>query len=448
MDKNIRICIVGGGPSGIAAAMYLQVKGYTQVEIFEKEAAVGGKTRGFWEPFGADTYYAVRELERFGRIDHALTFADQREYRGADGAEATPFGLKKRGIFASVKLTNQIRKLSRLLETRYRGYDCYGHVGLSKGAFFGLSKEMDNHLRRVRGRNQNLRELALPFDQFCRINGVADAARLWLAPLAAAGGGFLDELPAACVLKRFDLATVLDFHDETYWEWESGAREIFEAVNRRLNRPARLSTEVVKVTRTGEDIKVTVRDASGEREEFFDRLIVAAPLPAFAAYADVSAEESDLFGRIRYKKAAQLLTRFSSNEGAAGMGFVPENFAQEGLGHLAAWQRKEEPFAEEMTVAAAAYLSHEGSLEISAEEAFANMETELGFFGLEPEGRISAKVVSGMPFITCADYADGWYDRLEALQGQRGTYYAGEILSAGSLEDTCAASRDLVGRFF
>ena len=29
MDKNIRIAIIGGGPAGLGAAMYLEKKGYT-----------------------------------------------------------------------------------------------------------------------------------------------------------------------------------------------------------------------------------------------------------------------------------------------------------------------------------------------------------------------------------------------------------------------------------
>lgn len=448
MDTNERICIIGAGPSGIAAAMYLQVKGYTNVEIFEKAPRVGGKTAGLWEPAGADSYYAVRELERFGGTDHALVFSEDRVYLGADGTPEGPFGTSKGRPFAALKLTNQLRKLARLLETKYKGCACYGHVGLSKGGFFGLSKEMDNHLRRVRGKNRNLRELALPFDQFCRINGVEEAAKLWLAPLSASGCGYPDELPAAYVLKRFGLETVLAFHDESYWEWEDGARKIFEAVNRRLIRPAKLCTEVVSVARDGEGIRVTVQSEAGEREERFDKLIVTAPLPDFAAYADVSEEERSLFDRIRRKKAAQLLIRVPANAMPPGMGFVPGNFTPEKSGHLVVWQRKGEPAGEERLVAATAYLNHEGSLDVPAEEAFANLEAELGLFGFAPEERLAVRESFGMPFVPCADYADGWYDRLEALQGQRGTYYGGEILSAGSLEDACAVSRDLVGRFF
>ena len=33
-NLNERICIIGGGPAGISAAMYLQKKGYENYEIY------------------------------------------------------------------------------------------------------------------------------------------------------------------------------------------------------------------------------------------------------------------------------------------------------------------------------------------------------------------------------------------------------------------------------
>ncbi len=32
MDKNIRIAIIGGGPAGLSAGMYLEQKGYAEAE--------------------------------------------------------------------------------------------------------------------------------------------------------------------------------------------------------------------------------------------------------------------------------------------------------------------------------------------------------------------------------------------------------------------------------
>ena len=34
-NVNDRVCIIGGGPAGISAAMYLQKKGYQNYEIYE-----------------------------------------------------------------------------------------------------------------------------------------------------------------------------------------------------------------------------------------------------------------------------------------------------------------------------------------------------------------------------------------------------------------------------
>jgi cation diffusion facilitator CzcD-associated flavoprotein CzcO len=43
MDKNIRIAIIGGGPAGLSAGMYLEQAGYDNYTIFERNGWVGGK---------------------------------------------------------------------------------------------------------------------------------------------------------------------------------------------------------------------------------------------------------------------------------------------------------------------------------------------------------------------------------------------------------------------
>ena len=44
--------------------------------------------------------------------------------------------------------------------------------------------------------------------------------------------------------------------------------------------------------------------------------------------------------------------------------------------------------------------------------------------------------------------AAGYFDRIEALQGQQNTYYAGSLLSFETVEDAVAYSKKLVERFF
>ena len=41
-DKNEKICIIGAGPAGLSAGMYLEKKGYTNYQILERNDHVGG----------------------------------------------------------------------------------------------------------------------------------------------------------------------------------------------------------------------------------------------------------------------------------------------------------------------------------------------------------------------------------------------------------------------
>ena len=79
MDKKTRICIVGGGPAGLSAGMYLEKKGYENYTILERLDRVGGKC---WSPtyngrryemgaiMGVPSYYAVHDVEEFCGITH------------------------------------------------------------------------------------------------------------------------------------------------------------------------------------------------------------------------------------------------------------------------------------------------------------------------------------------------------------------------------------------
>ena len=40
MDKNIRIAIIGGGPAGLSAGMYLEKKGYENYVIRRRQVLV------------------------------------------------------------------------------------------------------------------------------------------------------------------------------------------------------------------------------------------------------------------------------------------------------------------------------------------------------------------------------------------------------------------------
>ena len=468
-NLNERICIIGGGPAGISAAMYLQKKGYTNYEIYEKLNKVGGKS---YSPkikvngeersyetgaiMGAITYHAVHEVEEFGGTSHADGPNMRRMYRDSSGKEIFPFDIKKnfsiRKTLGLLKLKKQMKKLVEIMNTKYKGYDCYGHRGVAQGRYSGLDKSVDNALNLIEGENPNLKDLALPFDQFCKLNGVEEVMRIWIGPYTSFGYGYFDEIPAAYVMKYLDTTTAIEFVNMRLWTWKDGTQSIYVNANKKLLHPAHLNTEVVKVVRPAEGtegkIRVTIKDADGERVEEFDKLIVTTPLDYFAGYADAREEEKELFSKIIHEKYVDFIARFDENAGPTISGYIFDNMTYDRLGHAMVYYHRWEDLKGNCPSVVYALRNHLGSKDVSYDYTIDTMMKDMELCGFPVKERLFEQETYYCPHVSSKDYADGWYDKLEAMQGKQGTYYAGEIISFGDMEDTCAASKDIVTRFF
>ena len=484
-ENKGRICIIGGGPAGLSCAMYLEKKGYTDYVIYEKLNKVGGKCyspkikvshNGVEEEksfetgaiMGAITYHAVSEMEEFGGYYHkGPDFKEgepnmRREFRDLDGTIQHPFEPKVnfsfKKLFSLMKLKKQMKKLNHLMQTKYVGYDCYGHLGVASGKYKGISKgvagycgatEENSFPNYIEGENSNLKDLALPFSEFCKINGVEEVQRIWIAPFTSFGYGFFDEIPAALVMKYLDVTTALEFVGMKLWTWQDGTQEIYVHVNDKLQHPAILNTEVVKVERPeGEKIRVTIRHEGVQSVEEFDKLIVTTPLDYFKDYADATEEEKELFSKIVHEKYVDYIATFEPGKSPNISGYMVDNMVPERLGHAMVYYNRWQYLDRDCPATVYALRNHTGSEDVSYEYCMKTMDEDMAKVGFPIKDKLYAQEVYYCPHVSCKDYADGWYDRLEALQGNKNTYYAGEIISFGDMEDTCAASKDIIGRFF
>ena len=61
-DYSTQICIVGGGPTGLAAAVQAAEDG-AEVLVIEKAAAVGGAANMGMGPLGIGTKYQRRDMQ-------------------------------------------------------------------------------------------------------------------------------------------------------------------------------------------------------------------------------------------------------------------------------------------------------------------------------------------------------------------------------------------------
>ena len=264
--------------------------------------------------------------------------------------------------------------------------------------------------------------------------------------LFRSGYGYFDEIPAAYVLKYLDAFTVQQFLSTgKLWTWRNGTQSIWEGVNAHLKHPAILNAEVTAVKRTPEKVYVTV---NGKVEEF-DKLIICTPLELFLKYGDPREEEKELFSKIQHKEYFTMAVRPAEGNGPDISYYFFENMTNETRGHLMVFYHRwpQEEITDQPLVTFT-LRNHEGMEDVSFEEAKKTTLADMTKCGLPVEKTERIDDWYYFPHVGSKDYADGWYEKVEAMQGKDNTYYAGEVMSFGDMEETVEYSRDLVRRFF
>ena len=475
MEKNIRIAIIGGGPAGLSAGMYLEQKGYDNYVIYEKTDHVGGKCHSpVWNGkryemgaiMGVPSYYAVHDVEKFAGVSHADGPKLHRTYRLPDGRVDTRFDKKLFNLPHLLKLKKQIKKFGEILETKYKGYDICGHRGVSEGRYEGYAVTPGREP--VSGENPNLKDLALPFKKFVELNKVPLVQEIWVQPFTSFGYGYFDEIPAAYVLKYLDFQTMMNFVNVNLWTWKEGTQSIYEALNAKLKHPALLNSNITAITR-GEKVTVTVNGA----EEVFDKLIITAPLQVgtinnpvaqgLDSYLDVNDKERELFSKIDYERYDTMAFITDKEKYPEASFYVVDNMTPETLGHGMVYYMRwgnqpDQPLVsyvlrkhkdEKETLEA-----YKARPELDYEKTKQTVRADIDKLGISPvKENGKDKIICEFqayyfPHVFSEDYADGWYEKVEAMQGENNTYYAGEIMSFGDMDETVEYSRDLVERFF
>lgn len=461
MEKNTRICIIGGGPAGLSAGMYLEQKGYENYTILERSDRVGGKC---WSPtfngrryemgaiMGVPSYYAVHDVEEFCGITHDGPKLN-RNYKNSAGKVIEPFNPKKNilKIPRLLKMKKQLKKFGELLETKYQGYDINGHRGVAEGRYEGFAATPGREP--VSGVNENLKDLALPFAEFCKKNGVEYVQDIWIGPYTSFGYGYFDEIPAAYVLKYLDFQTCMNFVKINLWTWQQGTQYIWECLDAKLKNHARLNSEITKVERKDGKVFVTV---NGTVEEY-DKIIVTAPFyvndgndgcnNGMLDYFDAREDEKELFSKIEYERYTVQAFTTEPDKHPEISYYVFDNMIKERLGHLMVYYRRWRDTVDQV-ITTYALRKHKDMDLIPYEECNKIVLDDLKVMGNPAKEVINKWSVYYFPHVFCEDYANGWYDKVEAMQGKDNTFYAGEIMSFGDMDETAEYSRELVERFF
>lgn len=484
MDKNLRIAIIGGGPAGLSAAMYLEKKGYENYVIYEKTDHVGGKCHSpvhngkryeMGAIMGVPSYYAVHDIEEFAGVTHDGPKLN-RNYKYPDGrvdyrwdtadamkSPAKFFFKHPKAAIHLKKLAKQIKKFGEILEKDYKGYDVAGHRGVAEGRYEGFAVTPGREP--VSGVNPNLKDLAMPFKQFCEKVGCPLVQEVWIQPFTSFGYGYFDEIPAAYVLKYLDFKTMMDFVAVNLWTWKDGTQSIYEALNAHLKHQAVLNSNVEKVVR-GEKVTITVNG----KEEVFDKIIITAPLQiateknpldnpvakSLDTWLDVNEEERELFSKIDYERYDTQALMIQKDKYPDVSYYIVDNMVPEKLGHVMVYYRRWEGETDQpiVTYTLRHHKTFNGGKELDYEKTKKVVREDMNKVGATidttqgKDGEIYEFQTYYFPHVYSEDYAAGWYDKVEAMQGKNNTYYAGEIMSFGDMDETVEYSHDLIERFF
>jgi oxygen-dependent protoporphyrinogen oxidase len=414
-DLNRRICIVGAGPAGLSAAYFLKQRGYSRVAVLEANQRVGGKC---CSPVVGDVVVEAGALGATGSYREVLKLARDMGVALLEPPDQFVFDTQAREF---LPLNEAFRKsLSRssvMALTRY-ALEVLKHRVLRRPGFAGVPTE-----------------LARPFSEWAERRGLAALQPLLDLPVTGFGYGALDTMPAAYVLKYIHAANYLTLlrlalSRSASYRIAGGYEGLWRAVAASLD--VRLGSEVVHVERDS----VTRLHTRSEPLEC-DVLLIASPLDQALAFLDASSAEEQLFSRIRYNSYYVTLC---STHGLPDASISMHPLPGPGATCLLArgWARPETSVA----------YAYGAAGEFSLEDVANRLERDIRNLGgrlLSIEKQFAWRY---FPHVGPEEMAAGYFDRIEALQGQQNTYYAGSLLSFETVEDAVAYSKKLVERFF
>ncbi len=408
----MRIGIIGAGSAGLTAADTLRDRGYTDITILEASDRAGGKCSSFPHE-GRMFELGAGVLSSNDRV--ALDLA--RKYNVAVSPVAFDASAYLDAETGQLLTESPLRERVKLLyqaAIRYRAL-CKKHRRIEEPGFDRLD-----------------RELAESFSSWAKGHGLG-ALETRLAPyFSGYGYGYFDEVSAAYVLKYYAWNVLRAYVKKEFYKFPDGIQGLWSRIAEENN--VLFNTTIERVQR-GPTVRVR---ASGHDHEF-DRLILAAPLDDALSYLDASDEERALFSKIThydYRTYACILRGFPKQNG-----YIPGNHASSRKGHPVFWyQRYQDSDLYTFYVI--------GDWKISDEEVWKNIERVVRPLGGTIERTLTVVRWKYFPHVSPDAMRDGYFDTIEALQGQRSTYYTGELLSFSTVGRSAAYSKHLVERFF
>ncbi|KAJ5278240.1 hypothetical protein N7524_004393 [Penicillium chrysogenum] len=432
-DPDRPVCIVGAGPAGLSAAAELELKGYRTV-TFEKQSAVGGKCQAVYEnstfsPLGAliftpPTYReSIKLLLKTGVNSVPFVSGEKWQYNASSGS-----------IWAKQPLPPQAMQLFMQEVRRYVDWWNKNFVlyNIAPGYPHGIPTE-----------------LTIPAAEWLARNGYQTLQAAFVQSMVAYGYGDYRQVPIVYMLQYLTpsvLMTLLKVQQGSMIEIADFHRALQIFADRFIAGKIHLDTTISRIDRTGESPIITYQTSSDStpKTQSCAALILAFP-PTLSslqnAGLDVTDEEREVFTPVG---------THSFYSGARPPGPSPD-----ATGDPVVFTKLHGDLDIAIT---SSWGPYRGSL--TRDEAYARLKSTLSAFNKDPRdagvfaGAVSDENVLAFqendyfPHYDSQQLREGYYELFEALQGQKGTYYASGFNMFELVEYALRAGQDVTKRFF
>ncbi|NRB38517.1 MAG: FAD-dependent oxidoreductase [Pseudomonadales bacterium] len=384
------IAIIGAGPSGLSAAHALKKKG-ANVTVFEKNAFAGGQCRSYevdgkWYDMGA--IICIEHNEAYQRFTQQWPQQTQAFFTPRKGARYTRDGkMPKRGK------RWHLRILLQLINYSIRYPRQYQQPGFS--------------LRRKDHR---------PIKQFTRRRQSAEFSDHTDMIMTAYGYGYPDEVSAAYYLKYCEPRILWGMgRRKGIYTMSNGYQNFWHQVAEDFD--IRYSSAISQIERQSDGVFIQ----HGNSKERFDGLVIACALQKTQSFLDTTETENALFSKIQTYDYRTYLCRVRGNYDRPFYHQL-DTFSKENAGHVMMWGAQQGN-----TGVMVAYVQADG---LSDEIIHQRLQESLQLM----EGGELVEILQQhhwdyFPHVKQAELDDGFYPKLNNLQGQNRTLMVGEIFN-------------------
>ncbi|KAG6557173.1 hypothetical protein Mapa_001100 [Marchantia paleacea] len=429
LPLRTRIAVVGGGPSGLAAALALTRLGFENVTVLERDSAVGGMC--------ASAVIEGRAYDLGGQVlarDSSPTMRTLMKEMGIEMEDMSHHRLAeincKDGSYEDLKVAADYMSIMSITLKLQNEAAATGRLGVH--ALSDLASQ--------------------PADEFLRARGFPNGVPTAVANgFTASGYGYPSEVPYA-YLQEFARTSMLG----KIWRVKGGYGSFWEKVAASL-QDVRCGVQVESVDRRADKVCLSVRNVnnSAVSDLEFDKLIMTGSSFLFSSKRDVdeggtspsgildyTGEERKLFSRVQTVEYYTTVLKISGLDLPVGF-YYPKVYKDDPktIGHPVAIQRF---FADSDIYLLWSY----SNAEVDQHKMMQFLYEDVRGMGGRVDELILQRKWRYFPRVSSRDMADGFYDKMSEMQGQNNTYYLGALLAFELTERNVSYAFDLVKKHF